>query len=301
MAASRTALMRVLPYGLLVAGVIWAYFPVLAEMARDWTGKVEYSHAYLVPLFSLYLLWHFRASGSTDPVRPAWITGLALVFLGIGLRFAGVLTYFIWFESISLLPLLAGSVLLLGGWPTFRQSWAAIGFLVFMIPLPHRVETMLSQPLQNLATYLSTYVLQTAGWPAFREGNVITINDHHIGIVAACNGLGMLLLFFAFATAAALLVKRHWFDRVVILLSAIPIALISNVIRIVATSMLYDVAGQKWGDLLFHDLAGWVMMPIALGLLWLELRLLDWILIPVPEDSLNDLDFSGTRFGQARG
>src|SRR5262249_29151048 len=161
----------------------------------------------------------------------------------------------------------------------------------FMIPLPHRLETGLSQPLQSLATHASTYALQTMGFPAFSEGNVILLNDSRIGVVEACNGLGMMLLFFALATGMALVVERPWPDRVVILISAAPVAVLSNVIRITGTSVLYEAAGQRWGDLVFHDLAGWLMMPMALGMLWLELKVLSWLLVEAPPKEHFPVDF----------
>jgi exosortase len=303
MVISRLVLFRALVVALLVGSVLWAYFPILAEMADKWISTPDYSHGYLVPAFSVYLLWHFRKTTPLIGDRPAWLSGGAFLLVGLALRLVGAFFFVSWLEAISLLAVLWGAGLLMGGWPAFRWSWLAIGFLIFMIPLPHRAETTLSQPLQNLATYASTYVLQTLGWPAFREGNVILLNEHRIGIVTACNGLGMLILFFALSAAVALLVQRPWLDRVVILLSAIPIALLSNVIRIVVTSILYEVGGQRLGDLLFHDLAGWVMMPLALGMLWLELRVLSWLLVAAPREVLPDLDFSSAedlRFQHAR-
>src|SRR5438874_1287783 len=90
------------------------------------------------------------------------------------------------------------SILLWAYWPT-------IAFLFFMLPLPFRVEVALSHPLQKLASQSSTYVLQTIGLPAFAEGNVISLGKAKINIVEACNGLSMLIIFFALSTGMALL------------------------------------------------------------------------------------------------
>ena len=102
----------------------------------------------------------------------------------------GAYYYFTWFDAISLLPSVAGLCLLVGGWDTLRWAWPSIAFLIFMVPLPYRVEAALGSPLQRLATLSSTYVLQLFGLPAFSSGNTIVINDYTIGIVDACNGLG---------------------------------------------------------------------------------------------------------------
>lgn len=280
MIRSPVPLGRAVPLTLLAGGILWAYLPVLAEMSRKWLEDPQYSHGYLVPVFSAYLLWRSRKEASSEEIRPEWL-GCAPLLAGVVLRLAGAFYHVSWLEAVSLVPVLWGTALLLGGRRAFRQSWLAFAFLLFMIPLPYRAETLLSQPLRQFATWLSTYGLQTMGWPAFQEGNVIVLNEHRIGIVNACNGLGMLILFFALAAGVAILLQAPWMDRLVILASAIPIAILANVIRIVITALLYELAGRRWGDLVFHDLAGWLMMPLALGMLWLVLRLLSWVLVPV--------------------
>src|SRR5207245_3042137 len=171
-----------------------------------------------------------------------------------------------WFQAISLLPALAGASLLLCGWPGLRWSWPAIGFLFFMVSLPYRVETGLSRPLQQIATVAATYALQTLGQPALSEGNIIIVNQARVGVEEACNGLGMLLVFFALTTGVVILIQRSLLDKLVLLLTTAPIAVLVNVIRITVTGVLYETAGSQWADLVFHDLAGWLMMPMALGI-----------------------------------
>src|SRR4051812_334640 len=155
----------VLILSLLGASVVWGYWPVLAEMADTWFTNPQYSHAYLVPVFSAYLLWRARKDRPHGDEGPAW-WGAAVLLAGAILRLAGSYYSLTWLQAYSLLPVLWGAALLLSGWPAFRWSWWPVAFLFFMTPLPHRVETLLSHPLQGLATYLSVYILQTFGWPA---------------------------------------------------------------------------------------------------------------------------------------
>lgn len=260
------------------AAILWSYAPLLSDMAAKWTHDPQYSHGYLVPLFSLYLLWRSRSEAQVGPWTPSW-WGLPLVLAGIGLRLAGNLLYFDWIELISLIPLLAGAVWLVAGRDALRWSWKAILFLAFMIPLPYRIETGLSAPLQSLATQASTYILQTLGLPAYAEGNVIIVNDSRIGVVQACNGLGMLMLFFAMAFAVALVAHRPIWQRLLIVLSAIPIAIGVNVFRISLTAFLHEFVSGELANRVFHDFAGWLMMPLALLALWLELKFLDRLTI----------------------
>jgi len=114
-------------------------------------------------------------------------------------------------------------------------------------------------------------LLQTLGMPAVAEGNVILLNEASLGIVEACSGLRMLVVFFALSTAVALVARRPFWERVFLVFSAIPIALFTNVVRITATGVAYETVGGETGQFIFHDLAGWLMMPLALALLGIGL------------------------------
>jgi exosortase len=265
----------------LAAGLAWAYWPVLTAMARRWQDDSRYAHGYLVPAFALVLLWMRRGRLAAAESRPSW-WGVAAILAGSAIRLVGAYFYIDWLDAISLLPCLAGVALLLGGRATLAWSWPAVAFLGFMVPLPYRLEMALGWPLQRLATEASTYIMQTCGLSAIGEGNVITLESGQIGVVEACSGLSMMILFFAIATGVALVVRRPLLDRLLIVASALPIALISNIARITVTGLLQEAFGARLAHLVFHDLAGYLMMPLALVLLWLELTLLARLLIEVP-------------------
>lgn len=261
----------------LTAAFIWSYWPILIDMTRKWSDDPQYSHAFLVPAFAAYLLWFRRKFISLSDWHASW-WGLPVLAVGISARLVGSIVYFEWLESISLLLVLAGTVILVAGPMAIRWSWPAIAFLGFMIPLPFRVETAFSLPLQRIATLASTYVLQTLGRPAFSEGNVIVMNDVRIGVVEACNGLGMLMLFFALATALAIVVRRHPLEKMLIIASAAPVAVAANVIRITVTGLLSESVDSKTLARI-HDWAGWLMMPLALGLLGLEILIVSRLVV----------------------
>jgi exosortase len=253
-------------------------------MAERWSGDPRYAHGYLVPMFSLALLWMRREQFLGETFRPStW--GLAFIALGAAIQLAGA--YFIThsIEGFALLAYLAALALLVGGWPAFRWSWPAILFLAFMIPLPWRLENALGPPLQWLATLASTYTLQALGFMAFSEGNVIQLNDARIGVVEACSGLTMLITFIALSTGIAAMVKRPLLDRIVLVLSAIPVALVANIARITLTGVLHETVGGQVADRFYHDLAGWVMIPFALILYWCEIWILSHILVETTIDA----------------
>jgi exosortase len=265
--------------------LVWAYWPVLGDMAARWTLDPKYSHGYLVPLFSLWLLWRGLRKAAADSSPTPWVGswwGLPVLLLGVGVQAAGGYFYFDWLAEVSLLPSLAGLCLCLGGGRLLRIAWPAIAFLAFMLPLPYRVEVALGQPLQRLAAESSTFLLQMLGFFASAEGNVVVLKDGALDVVDACSGLGMLVTFFALATAVAIVLKRPLLDKIVILASAVPVAVIANTLRIVATGILHETAGAGAAKVLYHDLAGWLMMPLALLLLWLVQKLLSRLLVEVP-------------------
>jgi exosortase len=275
------------PAGALVGVVLaWAYWPTFVTLFEKWQTDPQYSHGYLVPLFSLYLLWRRPNPCTTAANRPSW-WGMPIVVVGLALAFAGTYAYFDWFNAVSLLPVLAGLCVLMGGWQVLRWAWPAIAFLIFMIPLPYVLETALAQPLRRIATVAGTYVLQTLGFAAHYTGNIIHLQGAPaIGVEDACCGLSMLLIFFALCTAVILLVRRPPWEKAVIFLSAVPIALLSNVVRVVLTAILYKTADRRLVDDFFHDWAGLLMMPVALVFLFLELRLLSWLVVRVPVEGV---------------
>jgi exosortase len=260
------------------AALTWAYWTTFVDMAERWSRDAEYSHGYLVPGFAVWLLWMRREQLDPQKLKAsAW--GLVLLLGAFVLRFIGARYYLEWFDLLSLVPCLAGIGLLLGGPHAFRWFWPAVCFLFFMMPLPHSLEYALREPLRNIGTVGSTYVMQTCGLPALSEGNVILVEDVRIGVVEACSGLRMLLVFFALSTAVALISERPYWQRAIIVLSAVPIALLSNMTRITVTGMLYGMKYHELADLVFHDLAGWLMMPLGLGMLWFELWFLSKLFV----------------------
>jgi exosortase len=250
------------------AFLLWAFWPSLVELAEVWESDPQYSHGFLVPAFSLVLLWLRRDQLRKTELRPSY-WGLLILAAGCAVRLAGGYYYYFWPERIAFLPVLVGLVVTLGGWGLLRYSWPAIGFLVFMFPLPSGLATALGNPLQRIGTLASSYLLEVLGIPAVTEGNIILLRDVDLGVIEACSGLRMLITFFAASAAVALLVKQPLWVRIPLFLSAAPIAVLVNVLRITVTGLLHETVGTRIANLVFHDLAGWLMMPAALALLWL--------------------------------
>ncbi len=268
----KTAALPALLAACLVAALLWSYWPALAGVEGRWAREPQYSHGFLVPLFALLVLWRRRQS-LPAPLRPAW-WGVAGLAAATALRLAGGYFYFEWFEGLSLLLSLLSVGVLVGGLRFGRWLAPAAAVLLFMFPLPFQAETALAGPLQQLAAAVGTYALQTLGFAAVAEGNVIVVGDYRIGVLEACSGLGMLSAFFALSTTIALVVNRPAYERIAVFLSAAPIGVLMNLVRITATAYVYATLGSAAAHAFFHDLAGWLMTPLAFAALWLELALL---------------------------
>ena len=284
--SQRTPLMML---GGLVVLLIAAYWDMFSLTSAAWQEGL-YSHGWIVPVFALALMWMRWEPIGAVPAMERWI-GLALLAFGLSMRLIAAEWGMNPVDRLSFLPAIFGVFMLVGGFNIIRWAGPALGFLIFMFPLPTNLEVLVLLRLQTLASMCSTFVLQTLGVPAFRQGNVINISGMDLFIADACSGLRMLTIFCALAVAMVFLIERPWWDKFIILLSAVPIALIVNIVRITITGLLYMWVGQdnKFVQHLGHDWAGYFMMPLALGILWVELQLLERLTIPVETAQLKPI------------
>jgi exosortase len=282
----------VLSFAGLAACLMWGYWATFGMLADRWAQDPQYSHGWLVPFFAGVVLWMRRDKfPGTSSASRMW--GLGLLVLGAALRVAGAVFYYQTLDFLSLIPMVAGATLLCFGWPVLRWSLPAILFLGFMLPWPFAIENTLRGPLRGVGTVASTYVMQTVGLPAYREGYTIVTDSGKIGVAEACSGLRMMTIFFALSTAVAMLSQRVWWEKLLIVVSAVPIALIANIARITVTGILHETVNSDVANLVFHDLAGWLMMPLGLALLGIELWLLSRLIIVEHETPLAPMGMPG--------
>jgi len=274
----------VVSLALLAIILAWSYAPSIASLVSRWRRDPNYSFGFLVIPIALAIAWGRRDQLDREQMKPRWWGFLPLLAL-LAVR---VLLYE-WNEQYletATIPLVvAGLALGLGGWHLLRVALPAIVFLFFMLPLPPSINTFLANPLQRLATIGSVTVLQVLGLPVLADGNVITVGAEPLEVAQACNGLSMLLSFVTLITAMVILIPRPLWERVVLLCSAIPIALVTNIIRIVVTACCYHQFGHEAGEKMSHDAAGLAMPVIALVLAFAELRVLSWLVVEVEEQA----------------
>lgn len=271
------------------AAFCWSYWPTLGQFIHAWQTQPDYSHGWLVVPVAAYILWQRRAECPAPSHQRAWL-GLVMLLVSLAMRVAGSLWFLNPLAGWSIPVWTAGACLLLFGWPVLRWGWPAIAFLVFMIPLPFRSETLLSTPMQAVATRLSCFALQCLGEPAIREGNVILLGEHKIAVAEACSGLRIFISIVALAFGFLLLIRKPARVNAGLVLALLPIALATNALRIVVTAWLQGHISGEAAHRFSHDAAGWLMMPVAAAMMAATVvyceRLFVAVAVTAPRDAL---------------
>lgn len=263
---------NILPWlaaGLVLIAFIWSYWPNLVELRNIWQRSDEYSSGLLVPFLAVYILWSRRHDLVKCRLRPS-IWGL-FGFLGAqAFRLSGLFFMYGSAERLSIVLSIAALVLMLLGWQIFRKVFSTLVFLGLMFPLPRSIHYAIMLPLQSWATSSSVFCLEILGYNVIREGNIIHLNGTTVAVAEACNGLRMIMAFFVIGGLVVLLIRRTWWEKLIVLASSLPIALLCNSIRLTITAIAFTMlSGEHW-EKIFHDFGGYAMMPLALGAIVLE-------------------------------
>ena len=255
---------------------IWCYRRGLGDLWNLWQRSDEYSVGLIVPFLALYVLWSRRRAIADYPIKPS-IWGLFIFFGAQVIRFFGLFFMYSSAERFSIVISIAAIVLLLFGWPLFRKVSSILLFLCLMLPPPNFIQSYTVLHLQRWATSSAVFCLEMIGCGVIQEGNTIHIGNTSVEVAYACNGLRMITAFFVICGLVVLIVNRVWWEKLIILISSLPIALLCNTVRLTVTALaLTKLSDQFWDDA-FHDFGGYAMMPLAIavvvGELWLLTRL----------------------------
>ena len=247
---------------ILTAVFAWAYWPTLVALVRTWDRVADYSHGFFVVPLAIYFCWARRDRFPGAKTDLTW-WGLILVVLAATARVFSAHFYLEAIDGWSIMLWVAGVVWLFGGWPVLYWSLPSIAFLWFMVPLPFRIERGLSVPLQHVATAISCWVLQVLGQPALAQGNTILLGGQQLRVEEACSGLRIFVGIVALAFAYVVIFRRSWWEKAVLLVRVVPIALAANASRIVATGLLYQYVSGEAAKHFAHDASGWMMVLLA--------------------------------------
>lgn len=253
------------------------YGPILKALVLNWWSDPNYGHGFLVPIFAGYALWRERGKWQGVTARPANF-GLVIMLGAVLLLLAGSLGAELFTSRLSMLVLIGGIVVFLAGWQFLRAVLFPLGFLILMIPIPVIIYNQITFPLQLLASRFATFWLQLVNVPVLREGNLIILPNYTLEVVNACSGIRSLMTLITLAIAYGYLIEKSKWKRWLLVLLMVPIAIVSNSIRILGAGFLTYHIGPEMAKGFFHEFSGWVIFVAAMLLMFV----CHWLLNKIP-------------------
>jgi len=255
---------RRIPWIALAAGLLFLYVPTFVGLARTLWREEEYSHGPIILAVAIYLAW--RARKAVGGGRRA-VGGVVLAG-GLLLYWIGQSQSLPLFATASIIPVVAGAALVMGGVPLLKSLAFALLFLAFLIPLPGFIVEAATGPLKQFVSAIVAGILSMMGYAVERAGVVIDMGGHQMLVADACSGmnsivsLAALTLLYTHLTGPSS--ARRW---IVLLASVIPIAIAANVLRVLALVLIAYHFGDEAAQGAVHTAAGLLVFIVAFLLL----------------------------------
>lgn len=271
--------LRLAAAALLAVLAAWVHRAALLDIAALALRHTDQSHLLVVPFAVAWLVYLRRSRFRGLPLRSSWI-GVALVAAGGAISVAGFRTDTLAGWHAGALLAVVGAVVTLLGTPMLRRFAPAFLALAFLVPVPGVVRQALAGPLQSMVTEMTESTLALVGVAAERAGNVLLINGEPVAVAEACNGLRMIFALVLVIYTFAFSLPLRPGPRLLLLACTPPTVMVCNVIRMLPTTLFFGFGRVDHAEM-FHDLAGWLMLPMAVLLLLGAVRLVRWLDIPL--------------------
>jgi len=273
MSTNKITVPLILQIAILTAAFGLLFHHTIAKLVGDWSTDDNFSHGFLVPLIAAYMIWHYRERLTTITVRSSnW--GYLLLAGGMLAHVTGNVGAELFVQRFSIILTLMGLTVIFFGVQVFKHTFVPLIYLLLMIPIPAIIWNKIAFPLQLFAAKLSADFIALIGITVLREGNIIHLTNTTLEVVDACSGLrsltSMLALSAAFAYISSLTKTAKW----MLFLSAVPIAIAVNIVRLTVTAILARYVGPETAQGFLHDLSGFMIFFVALILLYLTQVLL---------------------------
>jgi exosortase len=274
--------------------IAFAYATVFVKLFRDWWNDENYSHGLLIPFIIGYIIWSQRSKLARLTAQPSVLLGGgAILFALLGL-WAGVAGSELYMQRLSLILLLAGITIYFWGFRLLQFLLVPLSLLFLAMPIPAIIFNKIAFPLQLFASRAAVWSMSMLGIPVLRQGNIIELkplnsfDTKKLEVVEACSGIRSLMTLLTLAVVFAYFthnpsddgnppesgkrfgwLKSYWFWRAaIIVVSAVPIAILTNAFRVSGTGVLAHYYGTEVADGFFHSFSGWAIYIAAFILLF---------------------------------
>lgn len=241
------------------------YHSIIPDMILDWKKDDNYSHGFLVPFIAGYIAYMRKDSLVSAEVRPT-NAGLGVICLGLVMLGLGWLATEYFTMRSSLVVVAAGSVLYLLGRDVFKILLAPLAYLVLMVPIPYIIYDAAAFPLKLFVTKVSVLSMKALGLVVWQEGNILMFPNITLEVADACSGLRSIMSLLALGAAYAFVLHSTTRDRVLLILSTLPIAVFTNCLRVIATGILAQYFGSAAAEGFFHEFAGLFVFAVAVAM-----------------------------------
>ena len=272
--------------------IAFAYATVLVKLGRDWWNDENYSHGLLIPLIIGYIIWTQRSRLARAQAHPSLLLGGGAILFALFALWAGVAGAELYTQRLSLLLLLAGITVYFWGFRLLQLLLVPFGLFFLALPIPTIVFNKIAFPLQLFASRFAVWSMSMVGIPVLRQGNIIELkplnsfDTKKLEVVEACSGIRSLMTLLTLAVVFAYFthtppdndpnsgkrfgwLRSYWFWRSTILVvSAVPIAILTNAFRVSGTGVLAHYYGTAVADGFFHSFSGWAIYIVAFILLF---------------------------------
>jgi exosortase len=249
-----------------LAAFAFLYAHVLTKLVHDWATDDNYSHGFLIVPVALYFAWERRARLQALPTAGSPF-GLVVLLGSLAVLALGLLGAELFLTRISILGVITGTVLFLGGWRHLRVLTLPIAFLLLMIPIPAIVFNQIAVPLQLLASRFGEASISAFGIPVLREGNVIVLANTTLEVAEACSGIRSLISLLTLGIVFGYFVDPRPSMRLAMALATVPIAVLANGLRVAGTGIAAHYYGAQAAEGFLHEFSGWLVFVVSFVML----------------------------------
>lgn len=261
--------------GFTVAVVSFAllYADVFRGLWRDWSLDDNYSHGFLIVPIAAYLAWERRDRLRAAAVQPS-VLGLLVIIASLALLVVGILGAELFLSRVSIVGVLVGGVLFVLGWAHLRVLFFPLAFLLLMIPIPAIIFNQIAFPLQIMASQTGEAGLSALHIPVLREGNIIFLASTTLEVAQACSGIRSLVSLLTLGIVFGYFIDSRVWARTVLALTTIPIAVLSNGLRVAGIGVTANAYGPEAAEGFMHTFSGWLVFLVAFVMLLVVYRIL---------------------------